>query len=193
MSTEKKVDGRTVRGERNRQALLDAACDLVREGNLTPSAQDIAQRASVGLRGVFRHFGDMEGLFAAIDAQTYEKHTAKFTGGNREGSLRERLLHAVEQHAMGYEESRNVFLSAQITRWTSEVLRKNYERDMSRLRKDLENWLPELKSLSPHRREAVDCAASFETWHRLREHQHQSVEASIDIVYDMIKALMTAP
>ena len=193
MSTEKKVDGRTVRGERNRQALLDAACDLVREGNLTPSAQDIAQRASVGLRGVFRHFGDMEGLFAAIDAQTYEKNTAKFTGGNREGSLRERLLHAVEQHAIGYEGSRNVFLSAQITRWTSEVLRKNYERDMSRLRKDLENWLPELKSLSPHRREAVDCAASFETWHRLREHQHQSVEASIDIVYDMIKALMTAP
>ena len=193
MSTEKKVDGRTVRGERNRQALLDAACDLVREGNLAPSAQDIAQRAGVGLRGVFRHFGDMDGLYVAIDAQTYEKNTAKFTGGNREGSFRERLLHAVEQHAKGYEESRNIFLSSQITRWNSEVLRKNYDRDIHRLRKDLENWLPELKSLSPHRREAVDSAASFETWHRLREHQHQSVEASIDIVYDMIKVLMTAP
>jgi hypothetical protein len=81
----------------------------------------------------------------------------------------------------------------QIDRWNSEVLRKSYERDNHRLRKDLEDWLPELKSLSPHRREAVDTAASFEAWQRLREHQHQGVEAAIDIVYDMIKVLMTSP
>lgn len=193
MSSEKAADGRVIRGERNRQTLLDAAYDLIEEGNLAPSAQEIAQRAGVGLRGVFRHFGDMEGLRAAIDERTSAQGAARFAGGNREGSFRERLLHAVEQHAAAYEDKGNFFRAMQIDRWNSEVLRKSYYRDNHRLRKDLEDWLPELKSLSPHRREAVDMVASFEAWQRLREHQHQSVEVSIDIVYDMIKTLMTAP
>ncbi len=193
MSSEQAIDGRTTRGERNRQALLDAAYDLIAEGNLAPSSQEIAQRAGVGLRGIFRHFGDMEGLCAALDERTTSQGAAQFASGNRAGLFRERLLHAVEQHAVAYEDQGNFFRAMQINRWNSEVLRKSYDRDNHRLRKDLEDWLPELKSLSPHRREAVDTAASFEAWQRLREHQHQSVEASIDIVYDMIKALMTAP
>ena len=193
MFAENKVDGRTRRGERNREALLDAAYDLIVEGNLAPSSQEIAQRAGVGLRGIFRHFGDMEGLRAALDERTTSQGAARFAGGNREGSFRERLLHAVERHATAYEANDNFFRAMQVERWKSEVLRKSYDRDNHRLRKDFEDWLPELKSLSPHRREAVDAAASFETWHRLREYQHQDIEAAIDIIYDMIKVLITAP
>lgn len=193
MSSEKVADGRTTRGERNREALLDAAYDLIVEGNLAPSSQEIAQRAGVGLRGIFRHFGDMEGLRAALDERTTSQGAARFAGGNREGSFRERLLHAVERHATAYEANNNFFRAMQIDRWNSEVLRKSYDRDNHRLRKDFEDWLPELKSLSLNRREAVDAAASFETWQRLREYQHQDIEAAIDIVFDMIKVLMTAP
>jgi AcrR family transcriptional regulator len=193
LSSEKVADGRTTRGERNREALLDAAYDLIVEGNLAPSSQEIAQRAGVGLRGIFRHFGDMEGLRAALDERTTSQGAARFAGGNREGSFRERLLHAVERHATAYEANNNFFRAMQIDRWNSEVLRKSYDRDNHRLRKDFEDWLPELKSLSLNRREAVDAAASFETWQRLREYQHQDIEAAIDIVFDMIKVLMTAP
>jgi AcrR family transcriptional regulator len=187
------TDGRTLRGERNRQALMDAAMELTNEGNLTPTAQEIAQRAGVGLRGVFRHFGDMEGLIAALDERLRKSGVARFAGGNRQGSLRERILHAIEQHALGYEENRNIFLAAQSQRWRSAVTRQNYARANTQLRTDLEDWLPELKTLSIQRREAVDAAASFEMWNRLREHQHNDVEAAIDILYDMIKALITAP
>ena len=193
MSSEKVADGRTTRGERNREALLDAAYDLIVEGNLAPSSQEIAQRAGVGVRGIFRHFGDMEGLRAALDERTTSQGAARFAGGNREGSFRERLLHAVERHATAYEANNNFFRAMQIDRWNSEVLRKSYDRDNHRLRKDFEDWLPELKSLSLNRREAVDAAASFETWQRLREYQHQDIEAAIDIVFDTIKVLMTAP
>ena len=193
MSSEKVADGRTTRGERNREALLDAAYDLIVEGNLAPSSQEIAQRAGVGLRGIFRHFGDMEGLRAALDERTTSQGAARFAGGNREGSFRERLLHAVERHATAYEANNNFFRAMQIDRWNSEVLRKSYDRDNHRLRKDFEDWLPELKSLSLNRREAVAAAASFETWQRLREYQHQDIEAAIDIVFDTIKVLMTAP
>ena len=193
MSGKSEVDGRTLRGERNRQALLDAALEMLEEGNLAPSAQEIAERAGVGLRGVFRHFGDMEGLYVATEERLLKRGAARFAGGNREGSFRERLLHAVEQHANAYEEECNVFLATQAQRWRSEHLRTSYERGNRQLRKDLEDWLPELKTLSAHRREAVDATASFEAWNRLREHQHQSVEAAIDIVYDTLKLLITQP
>jgi AcrR family transcriptional regulator len=193
VSGNSEIDGRTLRGERNRQALLDAALEMLEEGNLAPSAQEIAERAGVGLRGVFRHFGDMEGLFVATEERLLERGEARFAGGNREGSFRERLLHAVEQHALAYEEECNVFLAVQAQRWRSAHLRKSYDRSNRQLRRDLEDWLPELTTLSSHRREAVDAAASFETWNRLRENQHQSVEAAIDIVYDTLKLLITQP
>jgi AcrR family transcriptional regulator len=191
VSGKSETDGRTLRGERNRQALLDAALEMLEEGNLAPSAQEIAQRAGVGLRGVFRHFGDMEGLFIATEERMGAEGQARFAGGNRDGSFRERSLHVVEQHALAYEERSNVFLSTQAQRWRSAHIRKSYDRANRQLRKHLEDWLPELKTLSAHRREAVHAAASFEMWHRLREHQHQSVEASIDIVYDNLKVLIT--
>lgn len=193
MASTTEIDGRTLRGERNRQALIDAAMDLVNEGNLMPSAQEIAQRAGVGLRGVFRHFGDMEGLITALDESTRQSGEDRMAGGNRQGSLRERLLHAIEQHAMGYEENRNIFLATQARRWSSPVIRKNNDLGNQALRKDLEDWLPELKALSAHRREAVDAAASWEMWNRLRDHQKKDVDAAIDILYDMIKTLMTTP
>ena len=134
MSGKSDVDGRTLRGERNRQALLDAALEMLEEGNLAPSAQEIAERAGVGLRRVLRHFGDMEGLFIACEDRIGERGAAKFAGGNREGSFRGRLLHAVEQHAVAYEEECNVFLAAQAQRWRSEHLRQSYQRGNRRLR-----------------------------------------------------------
>jgi hypothetical protein len=74
--------------------------------------------------------------------------------------------------------------------WRYEVLRKNYARSQRGLRKDLDDWLPELKSLPRERREAVDAIASFEMWYRLREHQGLSQKASIEIVADLLKGLI---
>ena len=102
-------------------------------------------------------------------------------------------MHAVGQHALAYEELSNVILCTLNLRWRSPVMRDNYVRANRRLRKDLEDWLPELTSLPRSRREAVDAVASFEMWHRLREHQHLSKDAAIDIIYDLLKGLIVEP
>lgn len=188
-----KVDGRSLRGARNRQALLDAAIGLMEEGTIAPAAQEIAERAGVGLRGIFRHFGGMEGLFAAVNEQVRAKQVPLFGGGNREGSFRERLLRVVEQRALAYEKQTNAFVSVQVHRWRSPYIKEDYANGQIELRRDLENWLPELANLPSNRREAVDANASFETWYRLREHQNLSVDQSVDIVYDTLKLLITQP
>ena len=60
-----------------------------------------------------------------------------------------------------------------------------------RLRKELELWLPEVADLPKDRREAVHAVASFEMWHRLREHQGLSYGASADIVTGMVMDLVS--
>jgi AcrR family transcriptional regulator len=54
------VDGRRARSERSKQAIIEASLALMEEGYLIPTAQQISNRAGVGMRSFFRHFEDME-------------------------------------------------------------------------------------------------------------------------------------
>ena len=184
------VDGRRARSERSKQAIIDASLALMQEGNLIPTAQQISDRAGVGIRSFFRHFEDMDTLFATIEEQTRDTTEALFLGGDRDGTLEERILHAVERRADGYEIESNTILSTSALLWRSETLRKNYARYQRGLRKDLEDWLPELKNLPRTQREAVDALASFEMWHRLRYHQGLGKQAAIDVVVGLLNSLV---
>ena len=61
-------DGRSARRERNRDAVLDALVALTTEGEHDPSIDDIADRAGVSYRSVYRYFKDRsEMMDAATD------------------------------------------------------------------------------------------------------------------------------
>jgi AcrR family transcriptional regulator len=184
------IDGRRLRSERSKLAIIEAALALIAEGELVPTAQQISERAGVGIRSFFRHFEDMESLFVAVDEHVRDSYEAVFVGGDREGSLEARIEHAVERHADAYESLWNIMLSTRAQLWRSKVLQKNYARSQRGLRKDLDNWLPELKRLPAERREAVDAIASFEMWHRLRAHQNLSKKASIGVVRSLLAGLV---
>lgn len=179
-----------MRSERSRQAIIEAGLSLIEEGVLVPTAQQISVRAGVGIRSFFRHFADMETLFRAADAQGRKHTEALFIGGDRNGTLEERILHAVERRAAGYEDQKKIILSTAAQSWRYEVLRKNYAHYQRGLRRDLEDWLPELKSLSPAEREAVDAVASAEMWLRLRDHQGLSKKRSIAVIVDILGRLI---
>ena len=186
------LDGRRLRSERSRQAIIDAALGLMEEGNLVPTAQQISDRAGIGIRSFFRHFSDMETLFACIDEQIREPTEALFKGGDREGNLQERIQHAVERRAAGYEAQTKMILSTAAQMWRYQLLRRNYARYQRGLRRDLDDWLPELARLPGPRREAIDALTSFEMWHRLRYHQKLGRKASIDVLVDALSTLIPA-
>lgn len=189
---EKAIDGRRARSQRSKQAVIDAALALMEEGVLIPTAREISDRAGVNIRNFFRYFEDMESLFATIDEQTREANEALFLGGDREGDLQERILHAVERHADGYEARRNMILSTTAQLWRYEILRKNYAHYQRGLRRDLDDWLPELKQLPREEREAVDAVTSFEMWHRLRYHQGLGKKAAVSVIVGTLHALLGA-
>ncbi|MDH5172624.1 MAG: TetR/AcrR family transcriptional regulator [Gammaproteobacteria bacterium] len=184
---DKRPDGRLLRTERSRQLIIDALHDLINEGVLQPTAQTVAERAGVGIRTVFRHFADMETLFATMDVQLRESYEGLFLGGNRAGTLDERILHAIERRAAAFEKQSPLMRSTRAQIWRSPVLQKNYARNQRGLRKDLADWLPEIADLPPVRRELVDAAASFETWDRLRSHQGLGVKASMEVVHEILR------
>lgn len=184
------IDGRRARSERSKQAIVDAVLALMEEGNLIPTAQQIADRSGIKIRSFFRHFEDMETLFATIDSQNREATEALFIGGNRSGTLDERILRAVERRADGFEKHNNIILSTSAQLWRSETLRKNYARYQRGLRKDLEEWLPELKKLPRTEREAAEAVASFEMWHRLRYHQTMPRSVADNVVVSMLNSLL---
>lgn len=184
------VDGRRLRSERSRLAIVEAALALQEEGVLVPTAQQISDRAGVGIRSFFRHFEDMESLFEAADDHIRDFYEALFLGGDRDGTLAERVDHAVVRHADAYESVSNIVLGTHAQLWRYEILRKNYARNQRGLRKNLDDWLPELKSVPRETREAVDAISSFEMWHRLRYHQGLSKKSSINILTNLLLTLV---
>lgn len=190
--TSAQPDGRRQRTERSRSAIVKAALDLINEGQLIPTAQQIAERAGVGIRTFFRHFEDMSQLSKVVDESIRDEYVALARGGDRNGSLADRITHAIEQHAELYERNTNIILSAAAQRWRNEFLLNNYAKVQRGLRKDLDDWLPELKQVDRATRETIDAVASFEMWYRLREHQGQSKKSSISIIVGLITSQLAA-
>ncbi len=96
-------DGRTVRGERTRQALVEALLALLDEGELRPTAERIAARAGVSERSVFQHFPDREQLFEAVALQQYERVRPTLHPIDPALPLEERLDGFTAQRARYYE------------------------------------------------------------------------------------------
>ena len=184
------VDGRRQRGERTRQAIIEAALSLQEEGVLVPTAQQISDRAGVLIRSFFRHFDDMETLFKAADDQQRDSYEALFIGGDRQGSLSERVHGAVERRSAAFEQLKNLVLGTKAQLWRYEMLRKNYARNQKGLRKDLEAWLPELNGLPEVECESVHAIASFEMWNRLRSEQGLPEKASISVIQSTLISLL---
>ena len=186
------VDGRRQRGERTRQAIIEAALSLQEEGVLVPTAQQISDRAGVLIRSFFRHFEDMETLFKAADDQLRDSYEALFIGGDRQGSLSERVHRAVERRSAAFEQLKNLMLGTKALLWRYETLRNSYARNQKGLRKDLESWLPELDGLSEVKCESVHAIASFEMWNRLRSEQGLTEHASISVIQSTLISLLSA-
>lgn len=184
------TDGRRLRSQRSREAIMNAIDELTREGILVPTAQQVSDRAGIGIRTVFRLFDDMETLYYEMDQRNRLHYEPLFLGGDRSGTLEERIKRAINRRSDGFEKTLRGYESTKAQLWKYESLRKTYARNQRGLRQDLENWLPEVKSLPRDKREAVDAVTSGEMWQRLRDHQGLGVKISKDIIIGMVSNVL---
>jgi AcrR family transcriptional regulator len=180
------TDGRVQRGERNHTAIVDATFALVGEGVLDPTAEQVATRAGVGLRSVFRHFRDMESLYAALDARVRSEVEPIAAAGEPSGPLAARARALVQRRARLYEHIAPYKRAANVHRLRSPFLNAQHGALVRVLREQLLRWLPELAAAPRAVADAIELAASFEAWERLRGDQrlsaaraHAAVEAAV--------------
>src|SRR5450755_2790449 len=93
------ADGRVRRGVENRTALVEALVSLYEEGELEPTAAQIAQRAGVAVRSVYGHFGDVETLAAEVSERQWHVHRPLMDAEPISGTLAERVEELVGRRA----------------------------------------------------------------------------------------------
>lgn len=90
------LDGRRLRRERGRRAVLDAMIDLVLEGHAPPSAEQIVERSGVSQASLFRYFGTLDELRREAIARYFERFDDLIgIPALGEGALSERVEHLV--------------------------------------------------------------------------------------------------
>jgi AcrR family transcriptional regulator len=189
-------DGRLRRTERSREAIVRALFDLVREGDLRPSAHRVAKRAGVGIRTVFRHFSEMDTLFAKMSERLLAEIRPMQTGGPPPGGIAERVHALVARRAALFERIAPYRRSGDLQRWKSRFLQQQHKTTMSILRAEMLAWLPELGGAPVALVDGLDACLSFETWNRLRAEQGLSarrVEAAMEQIAQALLARAAAP
>lgn len=164
-------DGRKRRAHVSRQRIVKAMLALVAEGHLSPSAEQVSERAAVGLRSVFRHFRDMESLHRAMSAIIAARLEAVARAPFAATDWQEQLLEMVDRRAKVYEELAPYLRAGQLHRTASPVLQAGHAKFVAALRKILVERLPSTATIAPETIEAIDLLLSFEAWQRLRREQ----------------------
>lgn len=155
--SEEGVDGRTLRRTRNRNAVIVALIDITREGDLHPGASEIADRAGVSHRSIFRYFDDLDDLVrTAIDHDLTEAGPLADIRDIGAGPVAERIAALVDARIALYE---HVDATMQLARmrahsipWIDECIARVAEQFRTQIAKHFE---PELAALSDEQRSLI--------------------------------------
>ena len=161
---------------------------IVAEGQITPSAEQVALRAEVGLRSVFRHFKDMESLYAEMTARLsrqYQMWLVPFTAPDWRGQLAETL----ERRVSTYEKLMPFKRAADAHRHESQSIQTEHARTLAMMRARLKSLLPEEISGDELSFETLDLLLSFETWQRLRVEQNLPARKALALLEAQVNRL----
>lgn len=182
------TDGRRLRAQRSRAQIVEAMLALVGEGEMHPSAAQVAERAGVGLRTVFRHFEDMDSLYREMTTRLQEEILPLIQAPFAARDWRGRLVEVCARRATVYERILPFRVAGAIRRFQSEYLMRDYARTIGMEQSLLRSFLP--KSMDPALAAALDAALSFETWRTLRQDQGLSRRKAEEVVRLMVDRLL---
>lgn len=176
-------DGRTLRRTRNRQRVIIALLDIVREGVLDPSVADIADRAGVSHRSVFRYFDDINDLVStAIDHEVEQALPLTEIPDLGMGSLDRRIDSWVDMrlrlYTATYQVGRVARFRAPEIRSIDESMKVIYQLGVTKMRN---HFTTELDLLGPDGGFVLDAATvltsfeAFDLHKRIMEHPTERI------------------
>lgn len=191
------LDGRSLRRERNRLAIVQALLGLYEEGWIEVSASLIVQRAGLSERSLFRYFDDVDDLYQTACDTHFEKMSRYGTIVEfAKGSLVDKIEHLVDQRLRIFKATRNTAIVARIHAHKIAPVKEQLQRGRELLREQTRtHFHTELQKMSHSHRLAViaalDVLASFESLELLRYDQGLSHDETKSVLtFSILKLFM---
>jgi len=193
------TDGRRLRRDRNRDAVVSALLELYSEGNLSPSAEEIAHRSGVSARSLFRYFDDVDDLCsAAISQQQADVRPLLAIAATPDAPLARRVAALAHQRGELFEAIESVATVSRLRAPFQLVVATELTQGRAFLRQQLAilfaTELAELPAdVAALRLASADVATSFEAWRLLRDDQRLSRARAAAAVADNLTLLFSHP
>ncbi len=190
-------DGRFARSRRTRAAVAEAMLDCLEEGILRPSAKQVAARAGVSTRAVFRHYDRMESLLEEVASLHIGRILPKLPPVQTEGPRDARVASLVEFATRANELSEPVRRASLLAEPFSLLIQGAHRLVRRQARRQIRASLaPELAALPRTQRDelvaALRALLSFAFWYELRHHDGRSGAATRRATAQMIGAALSA-
>jgi AcrR family transcriptional regulator len=183
-------DGRRRRSERSRARIIGAMFTLVRGGDMTPSAAALAQEANVGIRTVFRHFDDVDGLYREMGAQLEAEILPILQAPYEARAWKDKLDELITRRIRIYEHIMPLKVAGALRRFQSDFLMEDYQRFAEMEHHSLRLVLPVSIAQDATLVAALELTTCFNAWRRLRQDQGLSRDQAEDVVRTSVKRLI---
>jgi AcrR family transcriptional regulator len=186
-----KTDGRVLRGARNHALIVQALYELIRDGDLQPTAEQVAKRAGVGTRTVFRQFADLDSLYESLSIRLQGELLALVDLTPPTGKVQEDVPVLVSRRARLFEHLAPFRRAGRLVRHTSAYLQDQDATITAIFRDALRDILgPHVAEGDADTLEALDALLSFEAWDRLRDQQELGVKRAEQVLVRATIALL---
>jgi len=192
MSSTLKIYGRIKRGEDNRKRISAAFLELLREDVKSPTAEQVAEKAGVGLRSVFRHFDDMETLYREMNTEFDAMLAAAMRAPLAAASWQDRLQESISLRAALFERLAPYYVGTQVHRHESPFLNAQLVRAAALHRDQVRRLVPPALADDAACFEALLLVLSIDAWLRLRREQGLDLAAATAVVQTLVGALVSA-
>jgi AcrR family transcriptional regulator len=189
------LEGRRLRREQNREAVLTALVELYSEGNYEPSAAEIATRAGLSQRSLFRYFDDVDDLNrSAIERQQETARPLVDPGVGPDAPTTEKIDRTVAARMALFDAIESGARAARACSYRHPIIAVQVRDSRLFLRRQLERlFAPELKVVGAQALAAIDALLSFETHQLMRHDQGLSRPKTHAALVAAITALLNPP
>jgi AcrR family transcriptional regulator len=183
-------DGRTQRSAATRRRVLDVTRALLISGATEPTAAEIATQAGIATRTLFRHFQDMESLYAALvkEAQT-SIATVMDEPLRADADWHGLLRQIIERRVKVYELLLPLYVSSAWLRSPAGLNSADNRKAINRRRRRLREVLPTEMASDEVVFEALDATLSIEFWLSLRRGQNLGVDRATQVLQHTVRQL----
>jgi AcrR family transcriptional regulator len=189
-----KIDGRRLRSERTRLAIIEAYLELLRRNSVMPTAAQLADQAGCSVRSIFERFSDLDALSLATADYAIAQGQAEAVARNIDGDRPTRIHSHVETRALACEKWLPLWRIITSLDQDAEMRTRVVLVRLANIERMKLMYRLELASLREAARDqlltALAVLISFESWDQMRHTFRLSTEAAQSVWRSAIERML---